>query len=99
MDNRSALPLTSRRSFLTTAGGVLAATAMPEFVSSKSSASAASQTSPPSATRGKLLIGVFDPVFADLTLDQMLDKVSSYGLEAMEIGTGGYPNTCRPPSW
>jgi len=28
----------------------------------------------------------------------MLEKVSSLGLEAMEIGTGGYPNNNIAPS-
>jgi sugar phosphate isomerase/epimerase len=31
-------------------------------------------------------------VYDKLSLDEMLDKVSALGLEAMEIGTGGYPN-------
>lgn len=98
MDNNSSFPLTSRRSFLGTAGGVLAAAAMPEIASAASIASAGvPQTSSPSGKGSKLLIGVFDPVFADLTLDQMLEKVSSLGLEAMEIGTGGYPNNHHCP--
>jgi sugar phosphate isomerase/epimerase len=40
----------------------------------------------------KIPIGVFDPVYDKLSLDEMLDVVSGLGLEAMEIGTGGYPN-------
>ena len=40
----------------------------------------------------KIPIGVFDPVYDNLTLDQMIDKVSALGLEAVEIGTGGYPH-------
>jgi len=39
----------------------------------------------------KIPIGVFDPVYADLSIDAMLDVVTGLGLEAMEIGTGGYP--------
>src|SRR5690348_12969228 len=98
MDDHSRFPLASRRSFLGTAGGVLAAAAMPDILPTNSPASSGSpQASSPSGTRSKLLIGVFDPVFADLTLDQMLDKVSGYGLEAMEIGTGGYPNNHHCP--
>ena len=45
----------------------------------------------------KIPIGVFDPVYAKLTLDEMLDKVSALGLEAMEIGTGGYPGSHHCP--
>jgi sugar phosphate isomerase/epimerase len=49
--------------------------------------------------RKKIPIGVFDPVYEKLSLDEMLDKVSALGLEAMEIGTGGYPghNHCPVP--
>lgn len=97
MDSNSDFPLSSRRSFLATAGGALAATALPETRSGKSPAGAGRQSSLPSPARTKLLLGVFDPVFADLSLEQMLDKVSSYGLEAMEIGTGGYPNNHHCP--
>jgi sugar phosphate isomerase/epimerase len=39
----------------------------------------------------KIPIGVFDPVYDNLSLDAMLDRVSALGLEAMEIGVGGYP--------
>jgi len=42
-------------------------------------------------------IGVFDPVYSQLSLDAMLDKVSALGLEAMEIGTGGYPESHHCP--
>ena len=34
----------------------------------------------------KIPIGVFDPVYKNLSMDAMLDKVSALGLEAMEIG-------------
>ena len=98
MDNSSTS--TSRRTFLTTTGGLLAAAAMPELNLSDAHASAvqgSTLTSSPPGKRSKLLIGVFDPVFADLSLDQMLAKVSGYGLEAMEIGTGGYPNNRHCP--
>jgi sugar phosphate isomerase/epimerase len=45
----------------------------------------------------KIPIGVFDPVYDTLSLDQMLDKVTALGLEAMEIGTGGYPGSNHCP--
>jgi sugar phosphate isomerase/epimerase len=45
----------------------------------------------------KIPIGVFDPVYADLSMDAMLDRVSALGLEAMEIGTGGYPDNKHCP--
>ncbi|AXC16152.1 Inosose isomerase (plasmid) [Acidisarcina polymorpha] len=45
----------------------------------------------------KLPIGVFNPPFRDLTLDEMLDKFSSLGIEAVEIGAGGYTGTPQCP--
>ncbi len=45
----------------------------------------------------KIPIGVFDAVYDKLTLDQMIDKVSALGLEAVEIGTGGYPGSNHCP--
>ena len=51
----------------------------------------------PAGAKKKIPIGVFDPVYDHLSLDEMLDKVSALGLEAMEIGTGGYPNNRHCP--
>jgi len=45
----------------------------------------------------KIPIGVFDPVYDDLSLEAMLDRVSALGLEAMEIGTGNYPDNKHCP--
>ncbi len=45
----------------------------------------------------KIPIGVFDAVYDKLSLDAMLEKVSALGLEAMEIGTGGYPGNNHCP--
>jgi len=43
-------------------------------------------------------IGVFDPVFGDLALEPMLDRVVELGLDAVELGAGNYPGDvrCRP---
>jgi sugar phosphate isomerase/epimerase len=41
---------------------------------------------------------VFDPAFPDLSLDEFIDKISGMGLEAVEIGTGGYPNNKHCPA-
>jgi sugar phosphate isomerase/epimerase len=56
-----------------------------------------SRSAPASGKLRKIPIGVFDPVYADLSLDAMLDTVSALGLEAMEIGTGGYPDNKHCP--
>ncbi|MBO0910202.1 MAG: sugar phosphate isomerase/epimerase [Acidobacteria bacterium] len=42
-------------------------------------------------------IGVFDPAFPQLTLDQLVEKYQELGVEAAEIGTGGYPNNKHCP--
>ena len=90
----------NRRKFLTqTSTGLLAAT-LPATSSWAASttplpAHPGSAVARPVASAGakrKIPIGVFDPVYDHLSLDEMLDKVSALGLEAMEIGTGGYPN-------
>ena len=104
MGNRSRSTPTSRRDFLTTTGTLLGAAvavpALPMTVASASTGTAEPNALPlqsSSASLRKIPIGVFDPVFPDLSLDQMLDKVFGYGLEAMEIGTGGYPGNNHCP--
>ena len=96
----------SRRQFLSATGGVLAAAATSRISSAKAAEfpstsiqTNAGQNSSSSLTASwkKIPIGVFDPAFPDLSLDQMLDKVAGYGLEAMEIGTGGYPDNHHCP--
>jgi sugar phosphate isomerase/epimerase len=42
-------------------------------------------------------IGVFSVLFQDLPFEQALDKVASFGLTAVEIGSGGYPGTHHCP--
>jgi sugar phosphate isomerase/epimerase len=51
---------------------------------------------PPGSAR-KIPIGVFDPVYDHLSLDEMLDKITAIGIEAVEMGTGGYPGTKHCP--
>jgi sugar phosphate isomerase/epimerase len=94
----------NRREFLAAGGTGLLAAAMPGAsqlagaavpVSTEDLAPPAPQAS--AGNKKKIPIGVFDPVYADLSLDAMLDKVSALGLEAMEIGTGGYPGSNHCP--
>ena len=94
-----------RREFLAATGTGLLAASMPNVVKggtssalgalSNSATEFAAQASPGSLR--KIPIGVFDPVYEKLSLDEMLDRVSALGLEAMEIGTGGYPGTGHCP--
>jgi sugar phosphate isomerase/epimerase len=91
----------SRRDFLATTGGVLAAGPVAARSASVAGGArpAAAVIPEPSApqTGQKLLIGVFDPVYNNLTLDAMLEKITALGLEAVEIGTGGYPASPHCP--
>src|SRR5690606_9119187 len=40
-------------------------------------------------------LGVFTVLYSDKNLDEMLDHVASKGIEAVEIGTGGYPGNAH----
>ena len=71
---QNADPLAStRRGFLATTGGVLAgAVAGPRAFADAAQANEGSETSAPKPRR-RIPIGVFDPAFPDLTLDQLLE--------------------------
>ncbi|WP_312950923.1 sugar phosphate isomerase/epimerase [Superficieibacter sp.] len=43
-------------------------------------------------------LGVFTPLFASLSLDEMLDKVQGAGLDAVEVGSGGNPGNHHCPT-
>ncbi len=40
-------------------------------------------------------LGVFNPLFQNMGLEEMLDYIEASGLEAVEIGTGGYPGNAH----
>jgi sugar phosphate isomerase/epimerase len=42
-------------------------------------------------------IGVFSVIFQDLSFEQALDRILSYGATAVEVGTGGYPGSHHCP--
>jgi len=99
MSKKPSLPLVSRRKFLATTGSLLAAPAVAGAVPSPVTSAVPAQPaapSPPAAAR-KIPIGVFESVYANLSLDQMLDTITAIGIEAVEIGTGGYANSPRCP--
>ena len=97
--SKLALPLPSRRSFIATSGGLLAAAmAAPKGASAlraQQNDSGSKMSSP--ETRRKIPIGVFDAVYGNLSLDEMIEKISAMGIEAVEIGTGGYPGSVHCP--
>jgi sugar phosphate isomerase/epimerase len=41
--------------------------------------------------RNPMKLGVFNPIFFKLSLEEMLDQLQDAGLTAVEIGAGGYP--------
>jgi sugar phosphate isomerase/epimerase len=95
MDAGSKKNAVNRRTFLSQTGSGLLAATLPATGSFAAASESPRLSATPSAAAGakkKIPIGVFDPVYDRLSLDEMLEKVSALGLEAMEIGTGGYPN-------
>jgi sugar phosphate isomerase/epimerase len=93
-------PISSaRRRFLSAASLVTAAAAIPNSASSLVNKIQPENDAGPlsEGAARKIPIGVFDPVFADVPLDQMIDKLSAWGVEAVEIGTGGYPGSKHCP--
>ena len=102
MKKKADNPGMDRRQFLAATGGGMLATAVPgaamasNLTESSTLVSAIPSPKSPSPMR-KIPIGVFDPVYDKLAIDAMLDKVTALGLEAMEIGTGGYPNNLHCP--
>lgn len=90
----------SRRRFLTTTGSLLAAAP----AVTRGVPAPAGQAPParpdiptPGGSGRKIPIGVFDPVFDNLSLDAMLERMTALGLEAVEIATTGYPGTPHCP--
>ncbi len=84
----------NRRQFLGTTAAALASGPLAMPVSAQSGASAK-----PAASKKILPIGVFTPPFHKLNVDQLLDKCSSLGIEAVEIaaaGPNGSPHCPRP---
>jgi hypothetical protein len=76
----------NRRQFLGTTAAALAAGPLAVPAAAESGAPAQ-----PAASQKPLPIGVFTPPFQHLNVDQLLDKCSSLGIEAVEIPAGG-PN-------
>lgn len=87
----------NRREFLGTSLSTGAAFASsPLALSALEAPDVPSSVSPQPRPR-KLLIGVFDPPFRELSVDKMLDRFSALGIEAVEIGAGGYSGQAHCP--
>src|SRR5690242_6424972 len=96
MDAGSRKSAVNRRTFLSQTGSSLLAATLPATGSITAASEPSRSSAPPASVaagaKKRIPIGVFDPVYEHLSLDEMLEKVSALGLEAMEIGTGGYPD-------
>jgi sugar phosphate isomerase/epimerase len=97
MDRDLFPPSPDRRKFLTATGALAAAAALPALTAAPAEAAPAETPLSPDVAR-KIPIGVFDPAFPDWSLDEMIDKFAAWGVEAVEIGTGGYPNNKHCPA-
>lgn len=100
MDRIPAPHSPSRRNFLAASSGLLAAAVTaPRFAAAHAAEEPRPSDDPPMSggSLRKIPIGVFEVVFAHLSLDETIEKISSLGLEAVEVGTGGYPGTAHCP--
>src|SRR3989442_16034970 len=100
MARKSGTASITRRRFLATTGSMVAAAPMAARSAPGDGAgkpSAAPVIPKPADPVRKIPIGVFDPVYGNLSLEAMLDKITALGLEAVEIGTGGYPASAHCP--
>jgi sugar phosphate isomerase/epimerase len=99
MDGKDSLSV-SRRSFLATTGSLIAAApavGRGGEATPREASSAQPAEPPASGPARKIPIGVFDPVYGHLSLDEMLDKFSALGMEAVEIATGSYDGAPHCP--
>src|SRR5262249_15345217 len=90
--------LSSRRTFLSTSTGVLAATIAGSAPGQSELRGSGERPLALGAARRKIPIGVFDPAFPDMPLDQVLEKFSAWGVEAVEMATGGYSRNKHFPT-
>ena len=94
----SAINSPSRRDFLTTTTTALAAAMVaPSAANAMPSPNPGPSESPVPKGSRKIPIGVFDPAYPNLSTDEFIEKISAIGIEAVEIGTGGYPNSLHCP--
>jgi len=96
VDKHTGSGVVSRRGFMATTGSMLAASPVLGGLASKSVGAGESASATEKAAR-RIPIGVFDVVYDDLPLDEMIEKISGQGMEAVEIGTGGYSKGVHCP--
>jgi sugar phosphate isomerase/epimerase len=96
--NPTSASLESRRAFLKGTADKLAAA----LLAAEGARAATAFAAPASLERRevrsdspKLKIGVFDTAFGDLSLDQLIELIKEYGIEAVEIGSGNDPGNAH----
>lgn len=87
----------NRREFLGTSLSTGAAMATSPLSLQGSGPGMAEKANSNHGTLRKLPVGVFNPPFRKLSLDEMLEKFLGLGIEAVEIGAGGYTGTPQCP--
>lgn len=88
------IPLESRREFVKkTAGGLAAALIAADDAKGGATrpAAQAGGTREIRESSPKLKIGVFDTAFGDLSIEQLIDTIKEFKIEAVEIGSGNDP--------
>jgi len=85
-----------RRAFLAASGTGLLAAASPAAAKGVAHGAARRQAAATGSPR-KIPLGVFDPVYNKLSIDEMLDTITALGLEAIEIATGSLPGSGHCP--
>jgi len=91
MDTEIGSGQVSRREFLVNSSSLIAAGPVVGGMATGAEGKAPVPAPPDAASPArKIPIGLIDTVYYHLTLDEMLDKMSAQGIEAVEITTGGY---------
>ena len=98
MDTENGSGHVSRREFLVSSSSLIAAApVVGDTAAGVAGKALAPDPRDAASPAQKIPIGVFDTVYPHLTLDEMLDKISALGLEAVEIGMGGYASPVHIP--
>src|SRR5438105_3326243 len=89
--NRQTASLDSRRKFLKQTALTLSAAIAAPLASRAGTSAATGGVRELREDSPQLKIGVFDTAFPDLSLDQLLEVVKQFKIEAVEIGSGNDP--------
>lgn len=90
----------SRRKFLTTTGTLVASGPVVGKGAIRSPGVSIGATAAPAEVKAPraIPIGVFDSAFDSLSLDEMIDKIAEFGIEAVEVRAKGLPGSRHCPA-